>query len=117
MKSRRPPASVSTPFEFPRGAPSDSGLMKLKLIGPSRCNLCVTLCLCGEKTIFYHRDTEKPQRSHRGLNDLELVPARIAHIEAGRAGNWPWIGNDFYTRRTEPFLSRIKIGNREANMS
>src|SRR5437763_12709518 len=32
MKSNRPPASASTPFEYPRGAPSDSGLMKVKLI-------------------------------------------------------------------------------------
>src|ERR1043165_5922370 len=83
MKSKRPPASATTPFEYPRGAPSDSGLMKVTLILIFSAPIVLKTNLTTEAT--------EEGKSDGRLHDFQLITAGIANIKPQRARRRPWI--------------------------
>src|SRR3989442_5264302 len=82
MKSKRPPGSATTPFACPRGAPSDSGLMKVRLMSAERSRVdChpdrahrIVACreLGADRGRFPHRRREiySPPRSNQRLKSI-----------------------------------------------
>src|ERR1051325_1303234 len=68
------------------------------------------------RTIIYHRDNGGITELYRGLNNLQLIAARIAHIKSWRAWIRTRVGNNLNARFAESFRRFDQIRNCEANM-